>query len=72
MPQKRYNDKMIGNGDQRGYHFANAGHPISPVIIKAASRAEAEKKLREMNEAGRSSEPPTIEALTESENENIL
>lgn len=49
---RRYKDKMIGNDDtrKRPFHFANAGGKVSPVIVSAYSREEAEDILRRMND----------------------
>lgn len=44
-------DKMIGNESKRDFHFSGAGSNLPPVIIKASSVEEAEKKWREMNDA---------------------
>ncbi len=42
---------MVGNEAQGGndFFFANAGHAIGPVNVKARTREEAERKLRELN-----------------------
>lgn len=52
---------MLDNESQAGnsFFFANAGNAIGPVVIKAISREEAERKLRELN--GVKPTPPTAQ-----------